>query len=209
MEQGETRGISWNDLPSYAQHRYYSIAMGKVYEDIAEPLREFILRQHVFFVATAPSGAGGHINLSPKGLDSFRVLGPKRAAYIDYPASGVETIAHVRQNGRIVIMFCAFDGPPKIVRLHGQGKVVEPQDAEFGELVTLFLPKMRPRAIICIDIERIADSCGYGVPLYEYRGERAQLVAWSEKKGEAGLGRYQREKNALSIDGLPGLRWVE
>ena len=182
--------------------------MGKLHDDLNDTVREFILAQRVFFVGTAPSGPGGHVNVSPKGMDALRVLGPRRVAYLDYPGSGVETIAHLRTNGRIVLMFCAFEGPPKIVRLYGRGIVIEPPDESFGELLPLFAQKAHPRSIISVELERIADSCGYGVPLYEFRGERDQLVAWSEKKGTEGVEKYQREKNVESIDGLPGLRWV-
>jgi Pyridoxamine 5'-phosphate oxidase len=180
--------------------------MGKPSAEIDESVREFLSRQHIFFVATAPSGADGHVNLSPKGLDGFRVLGPREIAYVDYTGSGVETIAHLRDNGRIVIMFCAFDGPPKILRIYGRGHVVEPQDPEFAELLAHFTPLGPARSIIRVDVDRVADSCGYGVPFYDYRGERDQLGAWMEKKGTDGLDQYQREKNAESIDGLPGLR---
>jgi len=182
--------------------------MGKVYECLEETLQDFLRAQHVFFVGTAPLGADGHVNVSPKGLDGFRVLGPKRVAYVDHPGSGIETVAHLRENGRIVLMFCAFDGPPKIVRLYGRGRTVEPQDEEFPALLARFAPRVVPRAIIDVDVERIADSCGFGVPTYEYRGEREQLVEWADKKGPD-VESYLREKNATSLDGLPGLRWVE
>ncbi len=182
--------------------------MGKVHEGIDDALREFLEAQHVFFVGTAPLHAEGHVNVSPKGMDSFRVLAPKRVAYIDYPASGIETVAHVRENGRIVFMFCAFEGSPKIVRLYGKGRALEPQDAEFASLLSHFAPKFRPRSIICVDLDRIADSCGFAVPVYQYRQDRDQLVAWADKKGDD-IEPYQRDKNATSIDGLPGLRWVE
>lgn len=184
--------------------------MGKLHAGIEGTLREFIEAQHVFFVATAPAGAGGHVNLSPKGLDTFRVLGPRAVAYLDYPGSGVETIAHLRENGRITLMVCAFAGPPKIVRLHGRGRAVEPNHPEFPALFAHFSESVsRVRAIIAVEVSRISDSCGYGVPLYAYRGEREQLFRWAEKQGEAGLVEYQREKNARSIDGLPGLEWTE
>lgn len=178
--------------------------MGKLYDSL-EDVRAFLEQQHLFFVATAPSGPGGHVNLSPKGLDGFRVLGPRTAAYVDYPGSGVETIAHVRENGRIVLMFCAFSGPPKIVRLWGRGRVVDPADAEFTELIRHFAPKLAVRSIMVVEVERVGDSCGFGVPEFEYVGERQQLVRWAARKGEAGLASYMAEKNATSIDGLPGL----
>ncbi len=178
--------------------------MGRLYDSLEE-VREFLEAQHLFFVATAPAGREGHLNLSPKGLDGFRVLGPTTAAYVDYPGSGVETIAHLRENGRIVLMFCAFTGSPNIVRLWGRGEVVEPDDARFAELVTQFTPTLHVRSVIRIDVTRIGSSCGFGVPLYDYAGERDVLARWAEKKGAEGLERYQAEKNGQSIDGLPGL----
>jgi hypothetical protein len=178
--------------------------MGKLYDSV-DDVRDFLLRQHVFFVATAPLSASGHVNLSPKGLDSFRILGEREVAYLDYPGSGVETIAHLTDNGRIVLMFCAFEGPPKIVRLWGKGRAVEPEDAGFADSIRHFTPQALVRSVIRIEVERIADSCGYGVPRYEHVGERDQLIRWSERKGEQGLRVYQREKNLRSIDGLPGL----
>jgi hypothetical protein len=182
--------------------------MGKLYDEIDDRLREFIAAQHLFFVASAPSGAGGHVNCSPKGLDTFRVLGPRQVAYLDYVGSGVETIAHLRENGRIVLMFCAFDGPPRIVRLHGRGAVLEPGDAEFAPLRARFdrAPARGVRAIVRVELARISDSCGYGVPLMRFEAERDQLQAWAERKGEAALETYKRERNAASIDGIPGLR---
>ncbi|MBV9494663.1 MAG: pyridoxamine 5'-phosphate oxidase family protein [Acidobacteria bacterium] len=179
--------------------------MAKLHPEIDDKLRAFVERQHLFFVATAPAGGEGHVNCSPKGLDSFRILGPRSVAYIDYYGSGVETIAHLRENGRIVVMFCAFDGAPKILRFWGRGVVHEPHEDGFAELLPRFVPAAIPRAIIRIDVERIADSCGFGVPLYAYEGERTQLPASSEKKGEAGYAAYREGKNARSIDGLPAL----
>jgi Pyridoxamine 5'-phosphate oxidase len=183
--------------------------MGKTYPHIGEKLRAFIAAQHCFFVASAPSGADGHVNCSPKGVDSFRILGPTEVAYLDFVGSGVETIAHVRQNGRVVIMFCAFAGPPNIVRLHGRGQVVEPRDAGFPALLAAFAPMPGIRAIVRVDVSRIADSCGYGVPLLDYVGERKQLATWAGSKTESELLDYQRKTNAASLDGLPGLRWTE
>jgi len=181
--------------------------MGDVYEAIDDKLRRFIEAQHVFFVATAPHE--GHVNLSPKGLDSFRVLGPRTVAYIDYIGSGAETIAHLRENGRITIMLCSFEGPPKILRLHGTGEVLEPKDPAFAELRPEFPDEMRPRSIIRVDVERISDSCGYGVPVMTFEAERTLLRQWAEKKGDEKLEQYQIDMNAASIDGLPALRWVE
>jgi hypothetical protein len=179
--------------------------MAKVFPEIDDRLRAFIEAQQLFFVATAPAGAEGHINCSPKGLDAFRVLGPTAVAYLDYVGSGVETIAHIRQNGRIVVMFCAFEGAPRIVRLYGRGEVVTPAHGDFAALVARFEPKAGVRAVLRIALDRISDSCGYGVPLYRYEGERTQLPEWAERKTEAGVTQYQHENNARSIDGLPGL----
>jgi len=181
--------------------------VGEIYDAIDDKLRAFIEAQHVFFVATAPRD--GRVNLSPKGLDSFRVLGPRQVAYIDYVGSGAETIAHLRENGRITIMLCSFEGPPKILRLHGTGEVIEPQDDAFAALKANFPDDIAPRSIIRIDVERIADSCGYGVPVLTFSEERTLLRKWAEKKGDDKLVDYQIEKNAASIDGLPALRWVE
>ena len=182
--------------------------MSDVYEKIDSRLKSFMESQHVFFVATAPSGADGRLNLSPKGLDTFRVLDERTVAYLDFVGSGVETIAHLRENGRIVVMFCAFAGPPNIVRLHGRGEAIEPGDARFESLAKLFPAAPGVRAVIVVRVERASDSCGYGVPLYEYQGERTALGAWAQKKGPEGVAEYQRQKNARSSDGLPGLRWV-
>lgn len=181
--------------------------MARVYAEIDARLREFLEAQRVFFVATAPLGAGGHLNLSPKGFDAFRVLGPREVAYLDSVGSGVETIAHLRENGRIVIMMCAFEGPPRIVRLHGRGEVVEPADPGFGELRSRFGEAPSIRSIIRVTLDRISDSCGYGVPLYRFEGLRPQMAAWAERKGRDGVVAYQRENNVESIDALPGLRW--
>ncbi len=182
--------------------------MGKVFPELDELLRAWIAAQHVFFVATAPGGDGGHVNCSPKGLDTFRILGPTTVAYLDYIGSGVETIAHVRENGRILITFCAFEGAPKIVRIHGRGTIVEPPDAEFAALIANFDPQPGVRAVVRIEATRISDSCGFGVPQFRYEQERTQLVAWAERKQDS-LTVYQREKNRSSIDGLPGLKWIE
>lgn len=180
--------------------------MGRTYDAIDGGLSDFLARQHVFFVATAPSGGDGHINLSPKGLDgTFAVLGPKTVAYLDLTGSGVETIAHLRENGRIVVMFCAFEGPPRIVRFHGQGEAVVAGDPRFDELAERFPARPGMRAVIVVDVERIADSCGYGVPRLRFEAERDQLDRWAERKGPGGIARYQASKNARSIDGLPGL----
>jgi hypothetical protein len=183
--------------------------MAKVFPEIDDAQRAFISAQQMFFVGTAPLQGDGHVNLSPKGLESFRILGPRSVAYLDYVGSGAETIAHLRENGRIVVMMCAFHGPPRILRLHGRGEVVEPPDPGFAELRALFPQEPRGRAVIRIAVNRIADSCGYAVPRYQYEGQRTQLGDWCDRKGEDGLAAYQREKNVKSLDGLPALRWPE
>jgi hypothetical protein len=183
--------------------------MGKVYAELDEGLRAFIGAQRVFFVATAPLSGDGHVNVSPKGLDTFRILGPKTVAYLDLVGSGVESVAHLRENGRVTLLFCAFDGRPLTLRLYGRGRAVEPHDGEWGRLAARFPSHPGARSVIVVEVERIADSCGYGVPLYEYAGDRGQLTAWADRKGAEGLERYKAEKNRLSLDGLPGLRSID
>jgi hypothetical protein len=183
--------------------------MSKVYDGIDDALAAFIAAQHMFFVATAPLDAGGHVNLSPKGLESFRVIDRTTVAYLDLTGSGIETVAHLRENGRIVILFCAFEGPPKILRLYGRGEPIEPVDPRFEELKGLFPEIVGTRSIIVVSLERIADSCGYAIPLYQYEGERNQLIKWGQRQGPAGLLQYRAGHNASSIDGLPGLRTAE
>ncbi len=179
--------------------------MGKVYKIIDHRLAEWIESQKMFFVATAPLSAEGHVSLSPKGLDTFRILNETDVAYLDLVGSGVETIAHLKENARITIMFCAFEGAPKIVRLQGTGTVVESTDEAFPALRAMFPEMAGARAIIKVKTTRISDSCGFGVPLYEFQGERETLTQWAGKKGENDLKAYQIEKNARSIDGLPGV----
>jgi Pyridoxamine 5'-phosphate oxidase len=179
--------------------------LGKQYSEIDAQLAQFLDEQRMFFVGTAPVDAAGHVNVSPKGLDSFRILGPKRVAYLDLIGSGVETIAHVKENGRIVLMFCAFQGPPKIVRLHGHARVVEPAGEEFADLATRFPVYESTRAIIVVELTRISTSCGFGVPLLKFENERTQLQAWAQRKGPEGLKIYREEKNRRSVDGLPGV----
>jgi hypothetical protein len=180
--------------------------MGKVFEVIDERLATFIRAQHLFFVATAPLAADGLVNLSPKGLASLAILGPRQVAYLDLVGSGAETIAHARENGRIVFMFCAFEGPPRIVRLHGRARAVEPGDSDFAAVSAPFETPPHTRAIIVADVERISDSCGYGVPLMRFEAERDQLTAWAERKGADAVAAYQLENNLASLDGLPALR---
>ena len=188
--------------------------MAKIFEAIDEHQREWIARQHLFFVGTAPGGEEGHVNVSPKGpIGTLSVLDEHTVAYLDFIGSGAETVAHLRDNGRIVVMLCAFEGPPRILRLHGRGEVVPAADPRFEELLERAefeephdVGEAR-RAVIVVAVERIADSCGYGVPLMSYEGERPHMQAWAEKRlskgGAAEFAAYKAEKNAVSIDGLP------
>ena len=179
--------------------------MGKVYDAIDASIADFIRAQRVFFVATAPLAADGHVNLSPKGLESFTILDPHTVAYLDLTGSGVETIAHLRENSLITICFCAFEGPPKILRLYGRGDVIFPADPSSAPWSRRFRHTSgRDRTRVAVD--RIADSCGYGVPEYRFVGERRQLLEWADRKGPDGVRTYQEERNATSLDGLPGLR---
>lgn len=177
--------------------------MGKVYDSIQDNHTAFIWKQKMFFVSTAPLSGSGHINLSPKGMDSFRVLSPVRVAYMDIVGSGNETSAHILENGRITIMFCAFDGPPNILRLYGEGYTVLPTDDAWVELSAHFELQLATRQIIVADIDRVQTSCGYSIPLYEYKGERDHAQKWADSKGVDGLEKYKQEKNMVSIDGLP------
>jgi hypothetical protein len=176
--------------------------MGKFHDSILTTHKAFIEKQKMFFVATAPLAADTHINLSPKGMDSFRVLSPTRVAYMDIVGSGNETSAHILQNGRITFMFCAYDGPPNILRLYGKAYAVLPGDKEWTELSALFKLHLATRQIIVADINKVQTSCGYSVPYYEYTGERDHADKWAENKGVEGLEQYKQEKNRLSIDGL-------
>ncbi|MEU4469836.1 pyridoxamine 5'-phosphate oxidase family protein [Micromonospora sp. NPDC023888] len=181
--------------------------MGKVYPEIDGRLRDFIADQPVFFVATAPSGADGHVNVSPKGMrGTFVILGPHRVAYLDYHGSGAETIAHLRDNGRITLMFCAFDGPPKIVRLQGQGRSVAVTEDGFADRLAEFPapPGVHGvRAVIIVEVERISDSCGFAVPLMDFRAERDLLLTSHSRRTADDLAVYRATRNAASIDGLP------
>ena len=179
--------------------------MGQSYDGITPQLSQWIERQHVFFVATAPLAHDGLINCSPKGMDAFRILGPREVAYLDLTGSGIETVAHSRENGRIVFMFCAFEGPPKIVRLHGTSEVYVPGSPQYDSLSSLFPAYIGSRAIVRARLTRIGDSCGYAVPQYRYSGDRNTLIRWSESKGQDGLTKFRQEANARSLDGLPGL----
>jgi Pyridoxamine 5'-phosphate oxidase len=183
--------------------------MSKLYERLDDFLADFIGRQHVFFVGTSPNSSEGRLNISPKGLDTFRILGPRSAAFLDLTGSGIETVSHLRENGRITIMFCAFEGRPLIVRLYGRGRVVEPSDSDWDGLIAKFPEYPGARSVVVVDVERIADSCGFAVPLFEFKGERSQLIDCAERKGPEGLEKYKAQKNSASIDGLEGLRSVQ
>jgi hypothetical protein len=175
--------------------------MAKFYPHVTPELQDFIAQQHIFFVATAPQQ--GRINLSPKGINTLRCLSDRALAYLDLTGSGNETSAHVEENGRITMMFCSFTVKPLILRLYGQGKICRPRDAEWHQMYDLFPATPGARQIISIDIESVQTSCGFGVPLYDYEGEREMLTAWAEKKGDLGLQEYWSSKNQFSIDGLP------
>ena len=177
--------------------------MGKSYSTITPEIAGWVARQPVFFVASAPLSGTGHINCSPKGLDSFRVLGPTSVAYADLTGSGAETAAHLRENGRIVLMFCAFEGSPKIVRFHGQGEVVVPRSEEWHALSAKLPSHPSMRAIVRVKVTRVSDSCGYGVPNMTLVGDRDVIDRWVQTKGLDNLRTYRREKNSQSIDGLP------
>jgi Pyridoxamine 5'-phosphate oxidase len=181
-------------------------AVGKVYPAIDDSIRKFIEAQPVFFVGSAPLDSNGHVNVSPKGLDTLRILTPTTVAYLDLTGSGIETVSHLKENGRIVLMFCAFQGPPKILRLHGHGTVIEPGEPQFEQHLRHFPEHEGTRTIIVIQVSRIADSCGFGVPLLEFKKDRDQLSAWARKLDPEGLKTYREERNSQSIDCRPALR---
>jgi Pyridoxamine 5'-phosphate oxidase len=177
--------------------------MAKLYDTITDELAAFIRAQPLFFVASAPLDLHGHVNLSPKGLDSFRILSPTQVAYLDLTGSGNETSAHLEENGRITFMFCAFARPPRILRLYGHGEVVLPHMAAWNTLAPYFRPYPGMRQIVVADITRVQTSCGFGVPLMNYVNQRDTLIRWAEAKGEDGIAAYHCGKNMISIDGLP------
>lgn len=179
--------------------------MGKLYDGITPELIAWVKEQQLFFVGTAPLAADGHVNCSPKGLDTLRILDARRVAYLDLTGSGAETIAHLRENGRIVFMFCALAGAPKIVRFHGRGAVATPKSPDWPKLISLFPGYPGARAIIHADITRVSDSCGFGVPKFEFVEERDTLARWADAKKIEGLPLYRKQHNARSIDGLPSL----
>ncbi len=179
--------------------------MSKQIDSIDSELAAWIAEQHIFFVATAPLAADGHVNCSPKGGDCLRVLGPMEVAYFDYTGSGAETVAHLRENGRIVIMFCAFAGKPQICRLHGTGTVLLPGSAEYAALAPQFAHNPGTRAIVRVAVERVSTSCGFSVPLMDFATDRDILDKWAASKGDEGLAEYRAAKNTASIDGLPAI----
>lgn len=183
--------------------------MGRAFDEITEPMQDFIARQHMFFVATAPLANDGRINVSPKGYDSFRLLDSRRVAYLDLTGSGAETIAHLRENGRITFMFCAFDGKPNIVRLYGRGRTVRAGDPDWTELLDLFAGSDAVggavRSIVVADVDRTSTSCGYSVPFMDFTEERTQLLDGAANKSADHLQAYWAANNAESVDGLPAL----
>lgn len=179
--------------------------MSKTFQSLLPQHIDFLRAQKLFFVATSPLSEDGHVNLSPKGLDSLRVLDPSRIAYLDLTGSGVETLAHVNENRRITLMACAFEGPPNILRAYGRGEVTLPSDEGWPVAAAGFPSYSAARAIVTIHVNRVTTSCGFGVPLLDFRGERSQLIEWAGRKTPDQLSQYQAEKNRTSIDGLPGL----
>ena len=183
--------------------------MGKVYDGIEDSVRDFIQSQKMFFVATAPLSESGHVNLSPKGLDSFRILDPQTVVYADLTGSGIETVAHLKENGRIVLMFCAFEGTPNIMRLHGKGEVLESHHPDFSGLKQLFPEYDGLRCFIRVCCHRVSDSCGWAVPKFEFVCERTQLTDWAKNKAGSGIKKYQQENNLNSLDGLEGISTID
>ena len=181
--------------------------MGKLYDAIDDKIAAFIEAQKLFFVATAPLDEDGHVNVSPKGYESFAILGPNRVAWLDIGGSGIETLAHLKENGRITIMFCAFEGAANILRLYGTGEAVQFDDSRFPELLEHFPAFDKARAIVVVEVNRVADSCGWGVPFYEFQGERDQLKRYADNPNRSAddWAEKYRTANAESIDGLPGI----
>ncbi|MBB5751108.1 pyridoxamine 5'-phosphate oxidase family protein [Prosthecomicrobium pneumaticum] len=178
--------------------------MAKQFPKIEATHRSFIERQHIFFVGSAAQGT--RVNVSPKGLDAFRLIDDHAAVYLDHTGSGNETAAHLAADGRLTIMFCAFDGPPLILRLYGRGRILPRGGAEYRDLLETLFGDVEPvgaRQMVRIDFDLVQTSCGFGVPLYDYEGERPSLPRWAASKGEEGIVAYRREKNSVSMDGLP------
>lgn len=179
--------------------------MGQTYAEIDDTMQSWLCAQPLWFVATAPLASDGLVNVSPRGQDTFSVLGPHRVGWVDYTGSGVETIAHLRENGRICLMFASFDRRPRVVRLHGQGRVVLPGQPEYLEVTSGHPAHPSTRAVVVVDVERISDSCGFGVPVMDLVDERDLLRLYAQKKGSEAMVAHRTEKNSHSIDGLPGL----
>lgn len=177
--------------------------MGKFHQQISDDHKTFIEKQHIFFVATAPLSGDGHVNLSPKGLDCFKVLSPNKVGYMDLISSGNETSAHTMENGRITFMFCSFEKTPLILRLYGKGKTVLPGDNDWDEVAAHFTIYPSTRQIIVSDITKVQTSCGFGVPMFEFTGDRSIHFEWAERKGADGLQQYIEDNNLYSLDGLP------
>ena len=176
--------------------------MAKFYSELTPELERFIGKQQMFFTGSAPSDGSGRVNVSPKGIDSFRCLDSHTVAYLDLTGSGNETAAHIRDNGRLTIMMCSFIGKPLILRIYGRGRVVRPQDADWASLSERFDETPGQRQIVVLAIDSVQTSCGYGVPKYEFKQQRQELIDWADRKGDAGLARYRQQKNQTSIDGL-------
>jgi hypothetical protein len=174
--------------------------MSQFFPSIGDKHKEFIEKQHLFFVASAPDS--GRVNLSPKGLDCFKIIGPNQVAYLDMTGSGNETSAHMRQNGRITVMFCAFEDSPLILRLYGKGRAVTAVSSDWEEYIALFEPPVGTRQVMVIEVEQVQTACGFGVPLYDYQGDRETLPDYWKHQGEEGTKQYQDQNNARSIDGL-------
>ncbi len=184
-------------------HPLRSIPMGRKYETITDQVASFINNQPMFFVATAPLDIAGHVNLSPKGADSLRVIDRHTVVYADLAGSGAETIAHLRENGRITILWCSFGPKPRILRVHGRGEHLLPDHAEFADMADLFPRYKALRSMIRVHADRIADSCGFGVPEMELIAERSKMMEWADRRSPAKIHKYMKDNNSSSIDGLP------
>lgn len=202
---GELDRLHKDTLRAGGDAASYAAVMGKVFDGIDDVLAGWISAQPLWFVATAPLAADGRVHVSPRGHDSLSILGRHQVGWVDYTGSGVETIAHLRENGRICLMFASFDRRPRIVRLHGRGRVALPGEAGFDDVVRRHPDHPSTRAVVIVDVERVSDSCGYGVPVMDLVGERDLMRLSAQKRGPEGLQAYRAERNARSIDGLPGL----
>ncbi|MHB8473584.1 MAG: pyridoxamine 5'-phosphate oxidase family protein [Gammaproteobacteria bacterium] len=175
--------------------------MGQRHSALTEKLSEFIRRQKMFFVGTADRD--GHVNISPKGMDTLRVIDSSRIVWLNLTGSGNETAAHLAATGRITLMFCAFEGDPLILRVYGRGRAIHPYDIEWPQTATIFPALPGARQIIDVRIELVQTSCGFGVPLFDFSAERELLRVWADKKGADGIRQYWQDKNKISLDGKP------